>query len=365
MIGRRRSSARLLAFAYCGLTASGSAQPAASPVLPYRSLTWTREVGAEQCPDAEHLRRLVARYLGYGAFSPDAERSVDARVIRTPKGLSASYRIVDPAGRLLAARELHAPNADCRSLTISVAFTLALAVDPAVATRQPAVDDDDAPQDSPAVQAAPQPATPPFDSSDSMQTTREGAPRRDLATATPRSRSGPAVIALDHARLGVLTTLGMLPHSGLGAEIASAWQLRLPAALEVGASFIPQRARSVNRGVRIDTGSSQAWVGLQYAWAQRDVWAAHLHAALSAGILHVGVSSPRPSDPPDLFVSSVRAGPRLTYRLAGAAAAYCSLDASLALQRANLWARRPTFSLWEQSPIAIIAGCGGAFVAGH
>jgi len=98
------------------------------------SLGWVRIEGAEGCIGSRQLAESVERILGRPVFvsASDAELSVEGRVNRvaSPAGWKAVLRVSDARGALIGNRELEAAGADCHALDDSVAFVVAVMIDP-------------------------------------------------------------------------------------------------------------------------------------------------------------------------------------------------------------------------------------------
>jgi hypothetical protein len=111
--------------------------------FPSSRLVYSRDQGAERCPDEEMVRREVASRLGYDPFFPTADRVIVAQVAPSAKGFRATVDLLDKAGIVRGRRELRSPGRDCAELLKSIALAISIAIDPdAVDTRQPAADAD-------------------------------------------------------------------------------------------------------------------------------------------------------------------------------------------------------------------------------
>ena len=122
----------LLAIALClGLSgvAAGKTPVRKSPsrvVLDYR-----RQTGAERCPTKPELEAEVRKILGRSAFTGKAPRTVRCVLRGEGAGLAARVQLVDArSGRVLGVREISGTGPGCEELGASVAFAIALAIDP-------------------------------------------------------------------------------------------------------------------------------------------------------------------------------------------------------------------------------------------
>jgi hypothetical protein len=128
--------------------------------FPSSRLVYSRDRGAERCPDEDVVRREVASRLGYDPFFPTADRAIIAEVKPAPKGFRATVHLVDKTGIVRGKRELHSPGRDCAELLKSIALAISIAIDPdAVEEPQPPPGQSDNP--TPAVPPATIPNAPP------------------------------------------------------------------------------------------------------------------------------------------------------------------------------------------------------------
>ena len=110
-----------------GFAPAPGAQPLEAP-LPVR-LEYLREEGAEACPDARHIEAMVAAQFGRAPFSPTAAAAVLATLRRAGPVWHASILAHDSDGNPLGQRALRVSARDCREVSETLAFTLAMVVD--------------------------------------------------------------------------------------------------------------------------------------------------------------------------------------------------------------------------------------------
>ncbi len=186
---------------------AGQAQAAPEPAARTSSLAWIRSDGADACIGGKELAGAVEVILGRRVFvsASAADVAVEGHVDRTPEGWKATLRISGDHGALLGSRELESPAADCHAMDESLAFVIAVMIDPDAAARPP-------PPITPPPAARPAPPSAPPSSS-----------RWQIAP-----------------RLGVTAAFGELPSPALGATLG----LRLgPPSVGVellGSFFLPE-----------------------------------------------------------------------------------------------------------------------------
>lgn len=98
-------------------------------------LDYTRQPGAERCPDRQNLVRLVTTQLGFDPFTGSADDTRLVRVDVHPKarGLEALVTLESAAGASLGQRTLSSPVGDCRELVSALVLAISVALDPASA----------------------------------------------------------------------------------------------------------------------------------------------------------------------------------------------------------------------------------------
>jgi hypothetical protein len=204
----------LPAAAVVGLAMPAAAAPSAAART--SSLAWVRSEGADACIGGKELAEAVERVLGRRVFvsASAADVAIEGRVDKVAgvAGWKATLRISDDHGTLLGSRDVESPAADCREMDASLAFVIAVMIDPDATPRPPVPLD----RPSPVPLPAPLPAAPP--------------------PVPPSSRWQMA------PQLGVSAAFGELPTPAWGASA----RLRLgPPAVGVellGSLFLPQDA---------------------------------------------------------------------------------------------------------------------------
>jgi hypothetical protein len=200
-----RAAAVLVTFTLAMFAVPAAGAPAAARTS---SLAWVRADGADTCIGGKELAEAVEQILGRRVFvsASAADVAVEGHVDKVASGWKATLRISDEHGALLGSRELESQPADCRAMDPSLAFVIAVMIDPDAAARPPAP------------LAPPAPATPP------------------VAPPAPTPRNDWTIAP----RVGVSAALGELPSAALGASLG----LRFgPPAVGVdlfGAYFLPQ-----------------------------------------------------------------------------------------------------------------------------
>jgi hypothetical protein len=110
------------------------------------SLSWVRTEGADACIASKPLAERVERILGRTVFvsASDAELAIEGRVERRaspispgasgapgpPGGWRAVLRVADANGTVVGTREIEVDGEDCHALDDSVAFVVAVMIDP-------------------------------------------------------------------------------------------------------------------------------------------------------------------------------------------------------------------------------------------
>jgi hypothetical protein len=177
------------------------------------SLAWIRSDGADSCIGGKELAEAVETVLGRRVFvsASAADVAVEGHVDRAASGAGwkATLRISGDHGAVLGTRELESPAADCHAMDDSLAFVIAVMIDPDAAARPQA------------------PLNPPGGS-------------RGATTAPPPATPASSASWQIAPRLGVTAAVGELPSVAWGATVG----LRLgPPAVGVellGSLFLPQ-----------------------------------------------------------------------------------------------------------------------------
>ena len=154
-------------------------------------LSYTREVGAEQCPDEASLREAVLARLGYDPFDDEAPRVLRARVRRSPHAVGGSLvahiELRDATGAVQGERNLQGAGSDCTELATAMAIAISLGIDPLSATEPRA-------PTPPPPAAAPVASNPPVEHAESSE---HDPPAR--AEPPPPAPPSPPL----HARFGI------------------------------------------------------------------------------------------------------------------------------------------------------------------
>ena len=103
------------------------------------SLAWVRTEGAETCIGGKALAEAVEGILGRSLFvsASAGDVAVEGQIAAAPgRGTwRATIRISDDHGTVLGRREIESPAADCRGIDESLAFVIAVMIDPDAAAR--------------------------------------------------------------------------------------------------------------------------------------------------------------------------------------------------------------------------------------
>lgn len=195
---------------------AGRAEAAPDASQRTSSLAWVRSGGAEGCIGGKELAEAVEKILGRRVFvsASAADVAVEGHVDWAADGWKATLRISGERGAVLGDRELASQAPDCRAMDASLAFVIAVMIDPDAASHPP-----------PPLGPPPGPLSPP--------------PSPPLLPPPPPVAPAPARWQIA-PRLGVSAAFGELPAPAWGASLG----LRLgPPALGVellGAFFLPQ-----------------------------------------------------------------------------------------------------------------------------
>lgn len=190
------------------------AQPACNLV----NFVWSREAGAESCPDQAEIERELTARLGRNVFSGCAARSIQARLIREEKSGRWIAQIEEREGdRLLTTRPplvVGAP--DCTPIKDASVFVIAVLIDPEAASSSPP------PPSPPPPPPPPSPSPPP--------------PRRRPPAPPQPPPPAPLTMTLTArgaARYGLLPAIG--PEVALFAGVGKGrWEA------SVGLSWMPE-----------------------------------------------------------------------------------------------------------------------------
>jgi hypothetical protein len=118
----------------CGIESLAYAAPGKR--VPVR-LSYTREAGADSCPEESVFRDSVLSRLGYDPFEESAPRALTVVVRRTGDTLVARIELRDAAGHLQGERVLNGTGTDCSELGNAMAIAVSLGIDPLSAAALP------------------------------------------------------------------------------------------------------------------------------------------------------------------------------------------------------------------------------------
>jgi hypothetical protein len=85
---------------------------------------------ASRCPNERSMRDFVLARLNYDPFDGRPGLFISARVLRLASQLRGELEIKDAEGRLLGTREVSSMQEDCTELVQTMAFAVAIAIDP-------------------------------------------------------------------------------------------------------------------------------------------------------------------------------------------------------------------------------------------
>jgi hypothetical protein len=117
----------------CSVSSVGHAEPEASKGN-HAALNWSRQAGAEDCPDVSELAKRVNMHLKRDAFvSPAAAQVLIDAVIESVEPQGFRVRVtISSADATPGVRELESPGADCSDAVDAAALAIALMIDPNV-----------------------------------------------------------------------------------------------------------------------------------------------------------------------------------------------------------------------------------------
>ncbi len=205
------------------LYALAGAEPAAAAAPPAAErvrFIYSRDAGAEHCPDERVVQERIVALLGYDPFAVDAgqapaRRTVTAVITRTGATLSARVEAREADGRYAGERLISSERNDCVELAAVLELAVAIAIDP-VRVRDPAiaavVPAD--PEPDPGAAIAPLPAAAPSSAEGRPVTEAVVAP-----TSTPDSKppAAPPSSSSSSQRAGGELRVGLGAFGALGA----------------------------------------------------------------------------------------------------------------------------------------------------
>ncbi|MBW2461732.1 MAG: hypothetical protein JRH11_08800 [Deltaproteobacteria bacterium] len=209
------------------------------------SLSWVRLPGAEDCATAPELARAVEARLGREVFvAPrNAELSVEGRVAPGDGGgFTATFAVATAGGEVLGQRELGTESEDCSELTATVAFVVAVMIDPDADERDLGgpQQQDGGPSVGPTVDDAPAEGDDPTQG-------LEG-PRGDAAEAAPAPDQRALFGWSGEIDGGLGVAVGLVPEPTIGGFGAIVIQTPWFIAAEFNASLYPYSPQDAGPG---------------------------------------------------------------------------------------------------------------------
>jgi hypothetical protein len=306
--------------------AQSQAQPSGTA-----ELSWVRDAGARDCPDARALRAAVADRLGRDPFGPGPGPTIEATAEHHDGTWSAHIAAYGTDGRVIGERELSSNAADCASLAAATALAVALVIDPDAVARAAAARDAVA------------------------RTQRRPAPPAGTAVArAPTATSDRVVSWVDLRGLASAGLLpGFAPGVGLSADLALSSWLTLSAAL----AYWPEQKKSAGSGAIAFglSAASLAACGEPVALAAVGVAAC---AGAWLGSLHSVIYELIPTAPGDRLWSALSAGARIYAPRAAPVRASLALDALAPLTRQRFTVGGQPGTAFRQSAVAFHAQLG-------
>ena len=252
-------------------------------------LSWVREEGAADCPDARVIEQRAKAWLGRDPFSPAAETAAEITVARRADGFVARIRVRGKDGVVVGERVLTSEEPRCETLASAVAFALALQVDPEAALRPKRLAKVEPPPR--AAPAAPAP------------------PERTAKPVEPPRRTSPREASLS---VGAVAVAGLVPGLAGGARLAAglAWTPRWRVVLST--LLVPEQ-RTADRSVGF--GLSALGAGACLDLLDGSVAQLAPCAELHGGEVHALVYALEPAPPGTRFWSAASAAARLKFRV--------------------------------------------------
>ncbi|RLB57111.1 MAG: hypothetical protein DRJ42_01400 [Deltaproteobacteria bacterium] len=284
--------------------AQGGPEAQASTASRTSSLSWVRLPGAEDCATAPELARAVEARLGREVFvAPrNAELSVEGRVAPGDGGgFTATFAVATAGGEVLGERELGTESEDCSELTATVAFVVAVMIDPDAEER-----------DAPEPDTAPSEAEPPVETDAAAAAAAgNGQEQNQEQNQEPRITDEAALSGWSGEIDGGLgVAVGLVPEPTIGGFGAIVIQTPWFIAAEFNASLYPYSPQSVGTG---DVHWLTAFGGFLLCTAELGLGAIGLRGCAGGeiGFLRIGgVVDP----PQDHIVGHVLVRARLAYR---------------------------------------------------
>ncbi|MDC0746107.1 hypothetical protein [Polyangium mundeleinium] len=307
----------------------------AEPACNLVKFVWSREAGAESCPDQAEIEREITARLGRDVFSSCADRLIQARLIREEKNGRWIAQIEEREGaRLLTSRApLHVDAPDCTPIKDASVFVIAVLIDPEAASSPP----------PPPPPPAPPPLSPPAPPPPS--------PRR----SPPPSRPPPlapmtmTLTARGAARYGLLPSVA--PEVALFAGVGKGrWEA------SVGMSWMPEVRTSEGA---FAFGLNAVWLGgcfhpLRF-WRATLSTCGHVLGGAVHGVV-VKLAPYEPVDPGEKAWAAVSLSPRLRLSPVSPLVVEIGGDVTLPLTRYRFHVEgAPPETVFEQT---VIGGSG-------
>jgi hypothetical protein len=194
------------------------------------ALSWVRGEGADACPAAPEIARLVEARLGRDALTAPARAALVVEAYVSP-GSAGHFHVtiaLTKGGTVIGRRELDGSEPGCTEIAEKAALTIALMIDPEARVAEP--EPPPAPVPSAVAPAAPVAAPAP-------------------PKPTPRAEQPPAARWGGDAELAFGAISGLIPGLAPGVFARGrAWPPWFPAGLELEAGYLPQQTASVEPG---------------------------------------------------------------------------------------------------------------------
>jgi hypothetical protein len=291
-------------------------------------LEWARLEGAGSCIDGVELEARVKRRLRSDVFDPRASRSIEGVARRTGNVWRAQIIVrAHPDDANPPLRELESAAADCESLSNAVVLAVALAVDPAAAFSDAAVDAPPAPKPPEKTEVPPASAT----------------------AAPPSAQSG-------HAELAVAGQMGLLPHASLGIELGAAATLTQRFELGLRARAFPEVAVGGNPSYAVGLAA----LTLELCAVVRPAQAVELRgcAGPAVGLLHAAVLAGDRTQPGQRASLAAELGLDAAFAVTRTLAFQLGARAAVPVTRYRFTLEGSDAALFTQSAIAGIAHIG-------
>jgi hypothetical protein len=298
------------------------------------------------CPDAGALSSAVSRHLVSSALDPAGPRRVEATVRRDARRFLVTLRLFDEAGTLRGSRSLASETESCAPLFRSVAFAIALAIDPDAHMN---------PREEPVTPVPPEPT----------QDEARASPRASEApqpSVAPSSERPAVSVRLDALSMAAASSVRIMPQTALGISAAGNVTFGLPLEGVANAHFSPGSSSDPTQGGHVRVGTATLTLGVAFPWARTHAFRSELSAGLTGGVLTLDVrdaeavgASVRP------FIAA-QAGIGLRALLDEAWGFRAAINALLPLHRYRMRTTGYPGVLWEQPGAGLVAEVGPVWV---